>query len=114
MGTDCIFCKIIKKEIPSKVVYEDAHILAFNDISPQAKQHILIVPKEHVQDFYSLPENTKILNQVLVAVKNIAGIIDVKDTGFRIVTNYGKDACQSVQHLHFHLMGGDQLSGKMG
>jgi histidine triad (HIT) family protein len=111
---ECLFCRIIKKEIPSKSVYEDKDIYAFYDIQPQAKKHILIVPKTHIENLHSLPETSIIMNQILLSVKKIVKLEGLDESGYRLVVNNGKDALQSVQHLHFHVMGGNVLSGKMG
>jgi histidine triad (HIT) family protein len=101
----CIFCKIIKREIPASVVYEDDKILAFNDIAPQAPVHVLVIPKEHVDclsavtDYSIFPALLKIVNQV-AAEKGLVG------QGFRTVINNGRDAGMAVDHLHIHLLGG--------
>ncbi len=111
--SDCIFCKIIKGEIPSKKVYEDDCVYAFHDINPQAAVHILIVPKTHIESAADITaENSMIVGRVFEAAAKIAKELGLEN-GFRIVTNVGKYGCQSVKHIHFHLLGGEQLTEKM-
>ena len=115
MSENCLFCKIIKGDIPSDKVYEDAHCYAFRDISPQTPVHVLIVPKQHVAGLNDLAGLSDAgLAACLRAAAVIAGQEGVQGTGYRLLTNCGPHACQSVQHLHFHLMGGRQMSEKMG
>ena len=109
---DCIFCKIIKGEIPCGKVYEDDKILAFKDISPKAPVHVLIVPKEHIESAAYLYGREDISGAVFNAAATIAKEQGL-DNGFRIVTNCGADGRQSVGHLHFHLLGGKELSEDM-
>jgi len=107
---DCIFCKIIAGEIPSGKVYEDAHVYAFNDIAPVAPVHVLIVPKEHVMRGADGADsgNAEIFGHVFVAAAEIARRLGLEN-GYRVVTNVGADAGQTVAHLHFHLLGGTVL-----
>lgn len=108
---DCIFCKIINGEIPSEKVYEDDKVLAFKDINPAAPIHVLVIPKEHVQDVLSVnPENKEMISNIFLAINKIAKQLGIEKDGFRIINNCGKDAGQEVMHLHFHLLAG----GKMG
>lgn len=110
---DCLFCKIIKGEIPSTKVYEDEFVYAFNDINPQAPVHVLIIPKEHISSAAEITaENSAVLPHIFEAAAKIAKQLNL-DNGFRIVTNSGEYGCQSVHHLHFHLLSGRQLSEKM-
>lgn len=110
----CLFCKIIAGEIPSAKVYEDEFVYAFRDIAPQAPVHVLIVPKKHMANILELAgDDTGIANAVVNAVKIIAEQEGVAESGFRVVTNCGSDGRQSVAHLHFHLLGGAQLTEKM-
>ena len=106
---DCIFCKIAKKEITSEIIYEDNYTIAFKDINPQAKIHLLVIPKKHYKNILELPlqESQHILN----AIKNITNKLEISN--FRIVNNCGVQAGQTVFHLHFHIIGGEKLSGKM-
>lgn len=110
---DCLFCKIISGEIPSTNVYEDDQIYAFKDINPQAPVHVLFVPKTHIASFDEITEeNSKIAADIAVAVSKAAKELKLEN-GYRVVTNIGQDGAQSVKHLHFHLLGGRQLSGEM-
>ncbi len=110
---DCLFCKIISGEIPSNKVYEDDAVYAFRDIAPQAPVHILVVPKEHIESADGIcSENSKYVAAVFEAIPRIAaseGLVG----GYRVITNCGEDACQSVKHLHFHVLGGCRMPEKM-
>ena len=111
---DCIFCKIISGEIPSKKVYEDEKCYAFIDISPQAPVHVLVIPKAHIASADDInEENSDAVAAVFKAIPVIAKSLSLT-RGYRVVTNCGPDACQSVTHLHFHILGGRQMSGEMG
>lgn len=107
---DCLFCKIVKGEINSKVVYENDYVLAFNDINPIAPIHVLIVPKIHIQDLNLVDEsNLKYVEEIMLAIKEVARITGVAESGYRVVSNVGEDGGQVVPHLHFHLLGGKSL-----
>lgn len=111
---DCIFCKIIKGDIPSSKVYENEYVYAFRDINPQAPVHILVVPKEHVASVDEISaENSILVSKIFEAIPEIAKAEKLSG-GYRVITNCGDDACQSVKHLHFHILGGAQLVEKMG
>ena len=111
---DCIFCKIIEGAIPSSKVYEDEWVFAFRDINPQAPVHILVVPKEHVASVDEISaENSILVSKIFEAIPEIAKAEKLSG-GYRVITNCGDDACQSVKHLHFHILGGAQLVEKMG
>jgi histidine triad (HIT) family protein len=110
---DCIFCKIIKKEIPSTFVYENEHIYAFRDIHPQAKKHILVIPKKHISSVMEANLGAEMLKHIFDGIKEITKQEKIDLTGFRITTNNGPDAGQTVFHLHFHVLGGEILSDKM-
>ncbi len=111
---DCIFCKIIGGEIPSGKVYEDEYVYAFNDINPQAPVHILVVPKEHICCADAINgENSIYVAKIFEAIPAIAANAGLKN-GYRVITNCGDDACQTVKHLHFHVMGGRKLPENMG
>ena len=110
---NCLFCKIIRGDIPSAKVYEDEHVYAFRDIAPQAPVHVLIVPKQHMDNVLALYQHEGLAQHVAEAVAKIAKMEGVDESGFRLITNCGKDGAQSVGHLHFHLLGGTQLSEKM-
>lgn len=107
----CIFCKIANKEIPSEFVFENDYMVAFRDLAPQAPVHILAVPKIHIASMNEITkENSNIIAEIFEAVNKIAELEGIKDSGYRIVSNSGVDGCQSVQHLHFHILGGRKLS----
>ena len=111
---DCIFCKIAAGEIPSTKVYEDDTVVAFNDLDPQAPVHVLIIPKKHI---VSAADVTAENSDVVAHIFEVAAIIAKEkglDNGFRIVTNSGESAGQSVKHLHFHLMGGRDFGWPAG
>ncbi len=107
--TDCLFCKIIAGEIPSKKVYEDESVFAFYDINPQAPVHILVIPKQHIQSAAQVTaENSAVISHIFEVIADIAKEQNLGD-GFRVVTNCGAHAGQTVGHLHFHILGGKQL-----
>ena len=108
---DCLFCKIIAGEIPSAKVYEDEKVYAFRDINPQAPVHVLLVPKKHMKNILECDGETAAA--LVKAIGEVAKAEGVAEEGFRIASNCGKNGCQSVEHLHIHLMGGEQLSEKM-
>lgn len=111
---DCIFCKIIKGDIPSSKVYENEYVYAFRDINPQAPVHILVVPKEHISSVDEITaENSAIVAKIFEAIPEIAKSEKLSG-GYRVISNCGADACQSVKHLHFHILGGAQLGEQMG
>ncbi|MBQ2392456.1 MAG: histidine triad nucleotide-binding protein [Clostridia bacterium] len=110
---DCLFCKIIEGSIPSTKIYEDEKVYAFADINPQAPFHALIVPKMHIESAADITaENSDIVKAVFEAAAIIAKENSLNN-GFRIVTNSGEYGCQSVKHIHFHLLSGKQLSESM-
>ena len=107
--TDCIFCKIAQKQIPSKIAYEDDAVIAFYDQDPQAPVHVLVIPKEHIASAMEItPENSAVVVKVFEAIPKIAQELGLEN-GFRVVNNCGKDGMQTVQHLHFHLLGKQQM-----
>ena len=111
---DCIFCKIANGEIPSKFYYEDDKMVIIKDINPQAKLHYLAIPKAHYEDITDLanksPETLSHMFTVIAANVEKLGLTN----GFRVITNIGENGCQSVKHIHIHLLGGEKLSEKMG
>ena len=112
---DCLFCKIIAGEIPSSKVYEDDLVYAFNDISPAAPTHVLIIPKKHISSANELnEENAAIVSHIFLVAAKIAGQLGIAENGYRIVNNCGKDGGQTVGHLHFHLLGGRNLGWTPG
>jgi histidine triad (HIT) family protein len=111
---DCIFCKIIKGEIPSEKVYEDDEILAFKDIQPTAPIHILIIPKKHITNLMEVaPEDSKLMGKIVEAMQKVAKQLGVDEKGFRIISNCGPDSGQEVMHLHFHLLAGRKMGPKI-
>ena len=110
---NCIFCKIIAGDIPSTKVYEDETVLAFRDIAPQAPTHILVIPKVHIEDCNGISaENSAIVAHIFQVIPKIAAEEGLEG-GYRVVSNCGADAGQTVQHLHFHILGGKALNLQM-
>lgn len=110
----CLFCKIIAGEIPSVKVYEDDYTYAFRDINPQTKTHVLVVSKKHVQDASHHEEMTDTeLAACIRSCAKVAELEGISGNGYRIVNNCGEHGCQSVKHIHFHVLGGEQLTEKM-
>ena len=111
---ECLFCKIIRKEISADIVYEDEEILAFKDIQPAAPIHILVIPKKHIESINDIkPEDEVLIGKIYTKIKEIAEMQGVKDSGYRVIVNCGKDAGQEVMHLHFHLLAGKKLGEKI-
>ena len=111
--SDCLFCKIIGGVIPSTKVYEDELVYAFRDIAPQAPTHILVVPKAHIDSCNGITaENSAVVAHIFEVIPVIAKAEGLEN-GYRVVTNCGADGCQSVLHLHFHILGGKKLSEQM-
>lgn len=108
--SECIFCKIVKGEIPSKKAYEDDRVLAFYDINPVAPVHILVIPKEHIESLAQVKnEQLELIGYLHGVISHIAKDLNL-DNGYRVVNNCGKDGGQEVDHLHFHLLGGKKMS----
>ncbi len=111
---DCLFCKIIKGEIPSDKVYENDYVLAFNDIHPVAPVHVLVIPKIHIKDYNGLnEENIEYIAKVQLAIKEVAKICNISENGFRVICNTGENGGQVVKHMHFHVVGGIKLGPKI-
>lgn len=111
---DCVFCKIIKGEIPTEKVYETEEILAFKDIHPAAPIHILVVPKKHISMLTDLkPEDEALIGKIYTTINKIAEQEGFKEQGYRVITNCGKDSGQEVMHIHFHVLGGKKLGDKI-
>ena len=111
---NCIFCKIIKGEIPSSKVYEDEEILAFNDINPAAPIHVLVIPKKHITSLADMEDgDEKIVGKIYKVINQIAEKQGFKENGYRVIVNCGKDGGQEIDHLHFHLLAGKQLGEKI-
>ncbi len=114
MEENCIFCKIINKEIPSSIVYEDEYVMAFNDINPIAPVHVLVIPKIHIQDLEHVDEtNIEYVVKIHEAFKKVSKIVGVDEKGYRVICNCGEDGGQEVKHLHYHLIGGKKLGTKI-
>ena len=113
---DCIFCKIANKEIESKFVYEDESVAAFRDVNPQAPEHILVVPKKHIESINTLTaEDSALMGHIMADVlPKIAKECNIADSGFRVVINTGEDGQQTVKHLHVHLIGGRKMTWPPG
>ena len=110
---NCLFCKIIAGDIPSTKVYEDDLVLAFRDIAPQAPTHILVVPKAHIADVNGITrENSAVIGHIFTVIPRIAAAEGLVN-GYRVVSNCGEDAGQTVHHLHFHILGGKKLALEM-
>ena len=111
---NCLFCKIVKGEVPSEKVYEDDKVLAFKDINPATPIHVLVIPKKHYENVLDVKEEDKeIIADIFQAINKIAEKLGVEKDGFRIISNCGKDAGQEVMHLHFHLLAGKSLGEKI-
>ena len=111
---DCVFCKIAKGEIPSKKAYEDDQILAFYDLDPQAPVHILLIPKAHIASANELTEeNSAVVSHIFLTAAKLAKELGL-EKGYRIVNNCGEDGGPTVQHLHFHLLGGRSMKWPPG
>jgi len=111
----CTFCKIVKGEIPSDKVYEDAQILVFRDIHPQAPVHYLVIPKKHIASISEMTDaDIGLVGQMVNTAARIAVAAGIADKGYRLVTNSGREGGQVVDHMHWHILGGRQLSGDLG
>lgn len=112
---DCIFCKIINGEIPCDMVYQDEEVLAFKDINPLAPVHVLIISKQHIESVQALNEiNSQIAAHIFGKIPLIAKELGIAESGYRVITNIGKDGGQAVPHLHFHILGGRKLETALG
>ena len=106
---NCLFCKIAAGQIPSKIVYQDDDVVAFEDINPQAPHHVLIIPRRHIASMSDLtPEDGPVLASICIAAQKVANLLTLQ-RGYRFLANVGPDAGQAVFHLHFHLLGGRRL-----
>jgi histidine triad (HIT) family protein len=113
MTDTCLFCRIIRKEIPATIVWEDAHSLAFRDIDPKAPTHVLVIPKVHVASLNEATDPT-MLGRLMLAAREIAAEEGIAEAGYRVVVNTGAGAGQTVFHLHLHLLGGRKLTWPPG
>jgi histidine triad (HIT) family protein len=112
---NCVFCKIIRGDIPCVKIYENDLLLSFRDISPEAPQHVLIIPKKHINNINELEvEDANLIAEVYLAAKDIAKTLGIDETGYRIIANCGEDGGQTVKHIHFHRLGGRQMKWPPG
>jgi histidine triad (HIT) family protein len=112
---ECIFCKIAEHKIPAQIVYEDEEVIAFKDINPVAPVHILIIPKRHIQSVALITDtDSELIGKIILVANKLASENSIVESGFRIVVNHGKNAGQSVPHVHFHLLGGRVLGWPPG
>ena len=111
---DCLFCKIIKGEIPSNKVYEEEEVYAFYDINPAAPIHILVIPKKHISSLAELEKDDEaLIGKIYAVINKIADEKGFKNNGYRVIVNCGKDGGQEVMHLHFHVLAGKELGEKI-
>lgn len=107
---DCLFCRIVRGEIPAKILYRNDHVVAFRDITPVSAEHVLIIPVKHIASLNDLcPEDEAIAGHILLAAGVVAEIVGIRESGYRLVFNTGKNAMQSVFHIHAHLIGGERM-----
>ncbi len=115
MTTNCLFCKIIRKEIPAKIVYDDDKVIAFEDINPQAPHHLLILPKEHIPTVNDLmAKHNELMGHMIQVAKKLAKDYGIDEKGYRLVFNCNKDAGQAVHHIHMHFLGGRKMGWPPG
>ncbi|HPP67024.1 MAG TPA: histidine triad nucleotide-binding protein, partial [bacterium] len=113
--TNCVFCKIVADKIPVEMVYQDNDIVAFHDINPQAPVHVLIVPKKHLRNLLDVKDqDVFLIGKMLMVATEIARQLHIAEIGYRIVINTNRDAGQSIDHLHIHLIGGRQMQWPPG
>lgn len=111
---ECVFCKIIKREIPSNIVYEDDRVIAFYDVNPAAPIHILVVPKKHIETLLDVSEEDgDLISYIYKIINKIAKDKGFADNGFRVIANCGEDSGQEVKHIHFHVLAGKKLGAKI-
>ncbi len=112
---ETIFAKIIRKEIPAKIVHEDEHCLAFHDVSPQAPTHVLVIPKKEIESLEQLTvDDAALLGHIWIVIPQIARQLGLGEDGYRVVVNCGRDGGQSVNHLHYHILGGRPMTWPPG
>lgn len=113
--SDCLFCRIVNREIPSKIVYEDDYVLAFHDAEPKAPVHVLLIPKLHIDSLNDLDDSySEIIAHLNNSIHLIADKLGIKESGYRVVVNCGSDAGQSVHHIHYHILGGRKFEDNFG
>ena len=115
MAKECLFCRIVAGEISSDIVYQDEEFMAFRDINPQAPRHIIIIPKTHIASLIELTEQQQgLIGRLIILATKLARKEGIAESGYRLAVNCGREGGQLVPHLHFHLIGGRKLSGKLG
>jgi histidine triad (HIT) family protein len=115
MTSDCIFCRIVRGELPADTVYQDDKVTAFRDIEPQAKTHVLVVPNQHYDSLNDAAKaDTELLGVLLKACALVARDEGIEESGYRVLTNVGENGRQSVDHFHLHVLGGNKLKGELG
>ncbi|RPJ01860.1 MAG: histidine triad nucleotide-binding protein [Candidatus Aminicenantes bacterium] len=114
-AADCVFCRIVRGEIPAKLLFETGSVIAFDDLRPQAPVHVLVIPKAHFASLNDVPEGSEdLLGELLVAARRAAREKGVAETGYRVVLNTARDSGQDVLHIHFHVLGGRRLGWPPG
>lgn len=112
MSSDCLFCKIVAGDIPAERIFEDEHVIAFNDINPQAPVHILVIPRAHIATINDLsPDNNELIGHMVSTANKIAAEQNIADDGYRLIFNCNEQGGQTVYHIHLHILGGRQLRG---
>lgn len=112
MSADCVFCRIVRGEIPARKVFENEYVLAFHDIQPQAPVHVLVIPKKHIPSWNELTkDDAPLVAEVALGAQAVARELGLAESGYRLINNCGPDAGQVVFHLHVHVLGGEKLSG---
>jgi histidine triad (HIT) family protein len=112
--SSCVFCRIINRSLPSKTLYEDDHAIALEDLNPQAPVHVLVIPKRHVESVQALEADTALLGHLMSVCVKMARTAGIADSGYRVVTNTGRQAGQTVFHLHLHVLGGRPMNWPPG
>lgn len=111
---DCIFCKIIKREAPAKIIFENEHVISFYGLHFTTNAHVLVVPKKHIVNVMDIqPEDAHIIAEIHFAIQEVAKLLGIDESGFRVITNTNKHGQQEVFHMHYHLIGGRQLKWDM-
>jgi len=109
---DCLFCKIVAKDIPSQTIVETDHVIVIPDIAPKAKVHVLAIPKQHLVTFTDFTDDTKsIMGELTMAVKQAVQQLGIAESGYKVIVNNGRDGGQAVPHLHMHVLGGERVQG---
>ena len=111
---NCIFCKIVNKEVPSEIIYEDDEIISFKDINPVTPVHVLVIPKKHIEKITDLKKDDELLiGKIYAVINEVAKKLGIAEEGFRVIVNCGENGGQEVNHIHFHVLGGKKLGEKV-